>query len=195
MTSARSVETARRPAWRRPRQWWLWAQGLVGSRYDGLAHFGVVEPGVLLRSGQPRIRDLERIRDEHGLGAIVAARGGVRHPLRGRWFRRERAFCEQHGIRFIHMPFSDAGTPPADVFERFLSIVRDPDARPVLVHCEQGWHRTGILCAAYRVAECGWSLDDAADEMESYGYETENPKRRPLVEALRAWSAGHAVTP
>lgn len=179
----------RRRAWREPRQWWLWLTGLVGSRYDGLHHFQVVEPGVLLRCGQPRVADLERIRKEHGLRTIVCARGGTRHPLRGRWFRAQRRYCAEHGIRLEHMPFSDAATPPADVFERFLTIVREPANHPVLVHCEQGWHRTGILCAAHRVAHCGWPLERALAEMVAAGYEVDREKRRPLLEALQRWAA------
>jgi protein tyrosine/serine phosphatase len=169
-------------------QWRLWLAGLIGSRYDGLCHFHVVEPGVLMRCGQPRVRDLEQIRAEHGLRTVVCARGGTRHPLRGRWFRKERAYCEQAGIHLEHMPFSDQSTPPADVFDRFLALVQTPERRPVFVHCEQGFHRTGILVAAYRIRVCGWPVARAMDELRAYGYETERPKRRPLLDALRTWA-------
>ncbi len=174
--------------WRSPHQWRLWLAGLVGARYDGLHHFQVVEPGVLLRCGQPRVRDLEQIRAKHGLETVVCARGGTRHPLRGRWFRKERAWCEQSGVHLEHMPFSDAATPPAEVFERFLTLVRDPGRRPVLVHCEQGFHRTGILCAAYRIAGQGWTVESALEEMGRLGYEMEREKRRPLLDALLEWA-------
>ncbi len=184
-----SVATHRStPAWRQPWQWWLWLQGLVGARYDGLRHFAVVAPGVLMRCGQPRLRDLETIRSEHGLRAIVCARGGTRHPLRGRWFRSERSYCGRHGIELVHMPFSDKATPPADVFDRFVELMRDPSRRPVLVHCEQGFHRTGVLCAAFRIAVQGWPLSKACDEMAQLGYELDNPKRAPLLTALREWA-------
>jgi len=170
--------------WRDPHQWRLWLMGLVGSRYDGLHHFHVVTPGVLLRCGQPHVRDLEWIRTTHGLRTIVCARGGTRHPLRGRWFRRERAYCAAHGIHLEHMPFSDAAAPPGDIFERFLSLVSQPERRPVLVHCEQGFHRTGILCAAYRIHACDWSVERALEELRSTGFELERPKRRALVDSL-----------
>jgi protein tyrosine/serine phosphatase len=173
---------------RDPHQWKLWLAGLVGARYDGLTHFGIVAAGVLMRSGQPRARDLDTIRDEHGLKTIVCARGGTRHPLRGRWFRKERAWCDQRGVHLEHMPFSDSATPPADVFERFLTLISDPARRPVLVHCEQGFHRTGILCAAYRIRVEGWPLEKALEEMRAAGYEFDRPKRRPLADALRQWA-------
>lgn len=181
-------------------QWRLWLTGLFGSRYDGLVHFHVVAPGVLMRCGQPRLRDLKWIRDAHGLKTIVCARGGTRHPLRGSWFRQERAWCAATGVHLEHMPFSDAAAPPPDVFERFLAIVGDLARRPVLVHCEQGFHRTGILCAAYRVAVCGWSVAEALEEMRALGFEVERAKRRPLLDAWRQWvltrqSAGAPLGP
>ena len=168
-------------------QWRLWLAGLVGSRYDGLTHFSVVVPGVLMRCGQPRVCDLERIRAEHGLTTVVCARGGTRHPLRGRWFRKERAWCERSGVRLEHMPFSDSALPPEHIFDRFLGIVEAVANRPVLVHCEQGFHRTGVLCAAYRVRCCGWSLERAMREMDEFGFQTARAKRQPLLDALRRW--------
>lgn len=177
------------------RQWRLWLSGLFGSRYDGLAHFAVVEPGVLMRCGQPHVRDLERIRQEHGLRCVFVARGGTRHPLRGRWFRLERRWCDQHDVRLVHAPFSDHAPPPPDVFDRFVSLARDPASRPLLVHCEQGFHRTGVLVAAFRLALSGWTVEQALAEMAAHGFEADSAKRRPLHDALLAWAAARQPGP
>ncbi len=166
----------------------MWLAGLVGARYDGLRNFHIVEPDVLMRCGQPRVSDLEYIRAEHGLRTVVCARGGTRHPLRGRWFRKEQAYCARTGIELVHMPFSDASEPPPDVFERFLKIVQEPTRQPVLVHCEQGWHRTGILCAAFRIRAQQWSYEQALGEMDALGFETQRVKRRELLDALERWA-------
>lgn len=183
-----SASAAARPAWRDQQQWRLWLAGLVGARYDGLRHFAVVEPGVLLRCGQPRLVDLEEIRDRHGLRSVVCARGGTRHPLRGRWFRKERNWCQRAGVELIYLPFSDAAPPPPDVFEQFLAVVGQAERCPVLVHCEQGFHRTGILCAAYRLRVNHWPIEKALAEMAAHGFDFERPKRRPLLTALLAWA-------
>jgi protein tyrosine/serine phosphatase len=190
MPGARELLTSRR-------QWRLWLSGLIGSRYDGLDHFQVVEPGTLLRCGQPHVRDLDRLHAEYAFRTIVCARGGTRHPWRGHWFRRERAWCAAHAVKLEHMPFSDGATPPADVFARFLALIDDPTARPVLVHCEQGFHRTGILCAAFRIRNCGWTLTQALTEMRACGFDFERPKRRALLDALCTWAeaAGPATHP
>lgn len=165
-------------------QFWMRLSGIVGSRYDGLFHFEVVDPGVLMRCGQPRLRELEEIRRRFGLKTIVCAC----HPLRGRWFRKQKAWCEQRGVDFIHMPLSDRAGPANEVFDRFADIVRNPRAHPVLVHGEQGIHRTGILSALYRLAVMNWPLGRAIREMERLGFDLRDGKRRPLVDALQRWS-------
>lgn len=170
---------------------WMWLSGIIGGRYDGLFHFDVVDPGVLMRCGQPRVRELERIRRRFGLKTIVCPRGGTRHPLRGRWFRKEKVWCARRGVDFIHMPFSDRAQPAGEVFDRFAEIMRNPPAHPVLVHCEQGIHRTGILSAVYRLTVMDWPLDRAVREMQRLGFDMRDGKRRPLVDALRHWSCKH----
>lgn len=171
-------------------QWKLWLAGLVGVRYDGLTHFRIVKPGVLYRCGQPRTRDLDQIRAEHGLAAIICARGGTRHPLRGRWFRKERRWAEENGVRFQHLRLSDQAATPGEAFDIATKIMADPANHPVLVHCEQGFHRTGVLCAAFRVALDGWAIEDALAEMKSLGFDPGDTKRRVLIDALKAWLAG-----
>lgn len=42
--------------------------------------------------------------------------------------------------------------------------------KPVLVHCEHGQDRTGLVIAAYRVTACGWTKELAMDEALTYGY-------------------------
>jgi hypothetical protein len=40
----------------------------------------------------------------------------------------------------------------------------------VLVHCEHGEDRTGLVIAAYRVRHCGWSKECAMAEALQFGY-------------------------
>lgn len=53
---------------------------------------------------------------------------------------------------------------------RFLKIVADTNNLPVFVHCERGADRTGMMCAMYRVAVCGWTKDEAIKEMTEGGF-------------------------
>ena len=53
---------------------------------------------------------------------------------------------------------------------RFLSLVTDTNNLPVFVHCERGADRTGMMCAMYRVAVCGWTKQQAIAEMKYGGF-------------------------
>ncbi len=53
---------------------------------------------------------------------------------------------------------------------RFLQIVTNPKRAPVLVHCQHGADRTGLMCAIYRVAVQGWTKEEAIREMTQGGY-------------------------
>lgn len=53
---------------------------------------------------------------------------------------------------------------------RFLKIVTDKDRTPVFVHCQHGADRTGMMCAIYRIAVCGWNKNEAIKEMTEGGF-------------------------
>ncbi|MCL1915642.1 MAG: dual specificity protein phosphatase family protein [Desulfovibrionaceae bacterium] len=42
--------------------------------------------------------------------------------------------------------------------------------KPVLVHCQHGADRTGLVMAVYRIVEQGWSKKEALAEMRNGGY-------------------------
>lgn len=63
-----------------------------------------------------------------------------------------------------------AGNMKDEYVEEFLSIVNDTSAVPVLVHCQHGANRTGMVCAMYRTLCQGWTPDEAINEMQNGGY-------------------------
>ncbi len=60
--------------------------------------------------------------------------------------------------------------PEEEDVVRFLTFVRDPGNQPVLVHCQHGADRTGMMVATLRMALEGWSRKDAIREMVEGGY-------------------------
>lgn len=52
----------------------------------------------------------------------------------------------------------------------FLRMFSSATNLPVLVHCQRGADRTGLLCATYRIAIQGWSRDEAIREMTGGGF-------------------------
>ena len=64
-----------------------------------------------------------------------------------------------------HCPF-----PHDEAFARFLKLVRDNPDKKIFVHCRLGDDRTGMMIAAYRMADEGWSADRAMREMQQFGF-------------------------
>jgi protein tyrosine/serine phosphatase len=62
----------------------------------------------------------------------------------------------------------------------FLKLAANTNNFPIFVHCERGADRTGMMCAMYRIAVCGWSKPQAIDEMKhgGFGY---NPTWHELI--------------
>jgi len=74
------------------------------------------------------------------------------------------------GMNFVRIPMDTHVTPSAETIAHFLSIVDDPANQPVYVHCQGGRHRTGVMTAAYRMTDEGWSADRAFSEMKDYKF-------------------------
>ncbi len=147
---------------------------IVGSIYGGAEvkaiykkHFPLVSevvPGVLYRSPQPH-HTMGRIIDKYSIKTVVNLRPRSEDPAA---FDAQRDRCHEAGIDFVSLPWAGYACPE-DIVEDFLRIAR-ADEGAVLVHCEYGKARTGLLVAAYRILLQGWSVQDAVDEMPLYRY-------------------------
>ena len=62
----------------------------------------------------------------------------------------------------------------------FLKVVTTTTNLPAFVHCERGADRTGMMCAMYRIAVCGWTKQQGIDEMKNGGFNF-NPVWQDLV--------------
>src|SRR5207245_1968790 len=60
--------------------------------------------------------------------------------------------------------------PKDKIMAKFLKIVHDNPGKKIFVHCRLGNDRTGMLVASYRMAEQGWTSDEAMKEMEAFGF-------------------------
>lgn len=144
-----------------------------------LRNLRVVEEGKLYRSGQLTPAGLERVVHEYGIKTVVTLRGarkaGGAHP--DAW---ERDFCAARGLNFDRCEPQVWGEdekgeiPASQNVERFVQIMADPKNHPVLVHCFAGIHRTGTMCAIYRMEFQGWPAERAIAEMQLYGFAPED---------------------
>jgi tyrosine-protein phosphatase SIW14 len=136
-------------------------QRQMGSRKDyvGLPNFAEVSP-TLFRGGQPGADGLKALK-KMGVTIVV--------DMRGSKSSHEQVAVQELGMKYIAIPWH-CPFPTDAVFARFLKEIKDNPKKKVFVHCRLGDDRTGMAVAAYRMADQGWSADDALREMEEFGF-------------------------
>ncbi len=108
---------------------------VIEDRLAGCAHPGVANG---LEESLEEMKEL-------GIGAVVSLdERGV--PA---------CVLAEHGIRHLHLPIEDFGSPSFDQAERFVEFTRREigEDHAVAVHCRAGYGRTGTMLACYLVAE------------------------------------------
>jgi tyrosine-protein phosphatase SIW14 len=148
-------------------------------RQSTIRNFHVVGDGVLYRSGQLSPAALDRVIHDHGIKLVVTLRSARTKDLPNpdAW---EEKLCAERGIRHVRLVpkvwgENEKGEIPADEnVQTFLELMDDPANHPVLVHCFAGIHRTGTMCAIFRMEYQGWSVDRAIEEMQLRGFAPED---------------------
>jgi protein tyrosine/serine phosphatase len=82
----------------------------------------------------------------------------------------EQAMAEQAGMKYLQIPMTTHEPPTSEQLAEFLKVVNDPASQPIYVHCVGGRHRTGVMTAAYRITQDGWTADQAFKEMKQYKF-------------------------
>jgi len=149
-------------------------------------NFGVVIPGVY-RCGYPQADDLDFLKSL-GLKTIVSL-------VQKEYPEGYQAFIETNGIK--HVIIEMQGTKKVDishaVMNSVMEIVLDRRNYPILVHCNQGRHRTGCVVAVIRKV-MGWNVDAILDEYNTYA----SPKPRETdvnyIQNFQVDSLGDMIT-
>jgi atypical dual specificity phosphatase len=133
-------------------------------------NFSFVIDGVLAGMERPgtfaKLReDLEFLKTKR-INAIISL---TETPL-------EKAFIEEFGFRYLHMPIADFTPPTCEQVEKFLSFQRraEGDGLATVVHCGAGLGRTGTMLACALVAR-GMPAEAAIDHVRTlrpYSIET-----------------------
>ncbi len=149
------------------------ARELASPRNDvpGVTNLARVHEG-LFRCAQP-----ERV------GFAELRKLGVKTVVNLRTFHSDRDDLEGLGLRYYHIP-CQAWNPEDEDLVRFLKVAIDPENQPVLVHCQHGADRTGVMVATYRVFVEGWTKDEALEELPRFGFHEEWANLRKYFHAL-----------
>ena len=78
-----------------------------------------------------------------------------------------RAAAQAAGLKYFHLPFSNA-MPDPKVVDSFLATVADSTNQPVFVHCGSA-NRVGGMWMIKRVLQDKWAMDKARAEAEAIG--------------------------
>jgi hypothetical protein len=159
--------------------------------------FGEVTP-TLYRGAQPK---------EHGFEALAKMGFQIVIDLRGDRDS-EREEVTRLGMQYVPMHWQ-CPFPKDRIFADFLTLIRKNPGKKIFVHCRLGDDRTGMMIAAYRMAEEGWTAKQGMEEMTKYGfsvahrrlicprladYEEHFPERfatKPEFEELRSTKSSH----
>jgi protein tyrosine/serine phosphatase len=143
------------------------ARASFGAPAEKLKLAGVANAGkisdVLFRGAQPSAQGLAELK-KLGITTVVDLRGN-RGPVA--W---ERAQAESLGMRFIDIPVSGWSPPNNAQVAQFLKLFQQDPTQKIFVHCYYGRDRTGVMVAAYRIAQQNWTPDQAVAEMYSFGF-------------------------
>jgi tyrosine-protein phosphatase SIW14 len=129
-------------------------------RVPGVANFGEVTP-TLFRGAQPTERGFENL-SKMGVAIVVDLREGSE-------VQREEREVTALGMKFVAISWN-CTEPKDEYFAKFLTVLRSNPDKKVFVHCHVGVDRTGMMIASYRMADQGWTAEEARREMKTFGF-------------------------
>ncbi len=137
-----------------------------------------VTPGKFYRSGcltedgfrdavaRYKIRTIINLKDEAPDPALIRNYFDRWHTIS------ESDLCKELNVQFIFLEVKAPrhASEHLQTIAAYLKILDNPANYPILLHCQAGLHRTGMLTAIYRMEYEGWSMNRAYDEMRSHGF-------------------------
>jgi tyrosine-protein phosphatase SIW14 len=132
----------------------------IGRRLKekGVTNFGEVTP-ALYRGGLLNGEGIKALK-KLGINVVVDTHANDESEERD---------VRKLGMQYVAIPWH-CPRPHDEVFAKFLKVVHDNQGKKIFVHCRLGDDRTGMMVAAYRMAEEGWTADEAMKEMSSFGF-------------------------
>ena len=170
------------------------AAALVARHRLGPKHLLTVSPGVLYRSGLLTPRQLEDVIDRYGIATVVNLRSELENAD-GSWYREQAELLARRGVRLVDLPMHSGHPPSPEVLAAWLELLDDREELPVLVHCQYGVVRTGIMVAVFQMEHLGRSAEQALEDFELFGRRAlEEPIDTRVREFITGYSAGPSTS-
>lgn len=113
--------------------------------------------------------NLYRGAEPSAAGMKALQKMGIRTIINLRSFHSDAARISGTGLQQDRIRMEPWHAANNDVI-RFLKIMADTNNLPAFVHCRRGADRTGLVCAIYRIAICGWTKQQAIEELKHGGF-------------------------
>jgi len=104
--------------------------------------------------------------------AALATSPGIKTDINLRAFHRDDKLVRGLDITLVSVPIHTWHIETEDVVTALRAIRQGQKRGPVLLHCQHGADRTGLVTALYRILYQGWTKEDALAEMKDgeFGY-------------------------
>ena len=142
---------------------------------SGLPQFGRLNDHIW-RSGQPTRKGYKRLA-EMGLKTVINLR--AEYP-------QDKRLCPK-GVTYVYIPMRDKYPPTDRQVHELLRMVSDSNNWPVLIHCESGESRTGLMSAAIRYSLDGWDDHKIMQELRNFQVKYLGIAKIPLTHKERHW--------
>ncbi len=138
---------------------------LAGLQLTGNIH--TVEPGALYRSAQLGESALTDVIDDYHIKSVINLRGA---DPRASWYRSEIAVSQARGVVHYDLPMSANSLVDPSTMARISALLRSAP-KPVLIHCQSGADRSGLVAALYEYAIAARPLEEAQEQLSLlYGH-------------------------
>jgi len=135
----------------------LWPVIKEGAPFN----FHVLEEGRAYRSGQPTPEALAVIAEKYDIRTVINLRGSNTGKT---WYDEEIAACQAMGINHVDHAMSALRLPSAEELEAVIHTLHTAEY-PILVHCQSGADRTGLVSVIYRMTIMGHDREEALQEL------------------------------
>ncbi|WP_321782596.1 tyrosine-protein phosphatase [Paraburkholderia sp. J94] len=95
---------------------------------------------------------------------------GVRKVISFRAFHSDRRILAGTGIATLRIPINTWNIRDRDMLAALRALRHAERDGPILVHCQHGADRTGLVCALYRIIYQDWTREAALDELLNGGF-------------------------
>ncbi len=127
-------------------------------------NFGTVEPDRIYRAAQLSPSSLARTIEQSHIKTVLNLRGANHDQA---WYRQERQATLAAGATQVDFPMSSDQWLSIEQVRTLLEIL-DKSEYPILIHCEWGAERTGLVSAICELIRPGSTIDDARGEFSPY---------------------------